>query len=88
VAERKGRSRIAQARRETVPEKWPVSQRVNFSRAPDDDPMLIDKVLTQDKNWLPQDVTCRSNVAGATGVPAVPDIVGQSLPSAGASGQE
>jgi hypothetical protein len=45
VAGRKGRSRIAQARRETVPEKWPVSPRVNFSRAPDDDPMLIDKVL-------------------------------------------
>jgi putative SOS response-associated peptidase YedK len=29
---------------ENVLQKWPVSKRVNSSRAPDDDPTLIDKV--------------------------------------------
>jgi putative SOS response-associated peptidase YedK len=29
---------------ENVLQKWPVSKRVNGSRAPDDDPTLIDKV--------------------------------------------
>jgi hypothetical protein len=29
---------------ENVLQKWPVSERVNSSRAPDDDPTLIDKV--------------------------------------------
>jgi hypothetical protein len=29
---------------ENVLQKWPVSKRVNSSRAPDDDPTLIDKI--------------------------------------------
>jgi hypothetical protein len=29
---------------EDVQQRWPVSKRVNSSRAPDDDPTLIDKV--------------------------------------------
>ena len=29
---------------ENMLQKWPVSKRVNSSRAPDDDPTLIDKV--------------------------------------------
>jgi hypothetical protein len=28
-------------------QRWPVSKRVNSSRAPDDDPSLIDKILLQ-----------------------------------------
>jgi hypothetical protein len=29
---------------ENVLQKWPVSKRLNSSRAPDDDPTLIDKI--------------------------------------------
>jgi hypothetical protein len=29
---------------ENVLQKWPVSRRVNSSRAPDDDPTLIDRI--------------------------------------------
>jgi hypothetical protein len=46
VAGRKGRSRIAQARRgKRAREVAGFTAGQLFSRAPDDDPMLIDKVL-------------------------------------------
>jgi hypothetical protein len=35
---------LLKAAAENVLQKWPVSKRVNCSRAPDDDPTLIERI--------------------------------------------